>query len=38
MPAVPESFVILGQIALIPLVGVVAALVAARIPAARADS
>jgi hypothetical protein len=38
MPAVPESFVILGQVALVPLAGVVAALVAARLPATRGDS
>lgn len=38
MPVVPESFVILGQVGLVPLAGVVAALVAARIPATRADS
>ena len=38
MPVVPESFVILGQVALVPLVGIAVALVAARIPATRADS
>jgi hypothetical protein len=38
MPVVPESFVILGQVALVPLAGIAVALVAARIPATRADT
>jgi hypothetical protein len=38
LPQIPESFVIIGQIALIPILGVAAALVASRLPSLRSDS
>lgn len=38
MSSIPESFIIIGIITAIPVVGVIAALVAARIPSKRADS
>ena len=38
MPQIPESFILLGQVSLIPLAGIVAALVASRIPSLRADT
>lgn len=38
MPQIPESFILLGLVSLIPLAGVVAALVASRIPSLRADT
>lgn len=38
VPQIPESFILLGQVSLIPLAGIVAALVASRIPSLRADT
>ena len=38
MPQIPESFILIGQVSLIPLAGLVAALVASRIPSLRADT
>jgi hypothetical protein len=35
---IPESYILIGIITAIPVVGVVAALIAARIPSKRADS
>jgi hypothetical protein len=35
---IPESFILLGLVCLIPLAGIVAALVASRVPSLRADS
>lgn len=38
MPQIPESFILLGLVSLIPLAGIVAALVASRIPSLGADT
>lgn len=38
MSGIPESYIIIGIITAIPVVGLIAALVAARIPSTRADS
>lgn len=38
MPQIPYSFILIGQVSLIPLLGVVTALVASRIPAVRSDT
>jgi len=38
VPQIPESFILIGQVSLIPLAGLVAALVASRIPSLRADT
>ncbi len=38
MPQIPESFILIGQVSLIPLLGIVAALIASRIPSLRADT
>jgi len=38
VPQIPESFILMGQVSMIPLAGIVAALVASRIPGLRADS
>ena len=38
MPQIPESFILLGLVSMIPLAGIVAALVASRIPSLRADT
>ena len=37
MPEIPESFIIIGQVALIPILGVMAALIASRLPSLRSD-
>lgn len=37
MPDIPESFIIIGQVALIPIFGVMAALIASRLPSLRSD-
>jgi len=37
VPQVPESFILIGQVSLIPLLGIVAALIASRIPGVRSD-
>jgi hypothetical protein len=38
MPQIPPSFVLIGQVSLVPLVGIVAAVVASRLPVRNADS
>jgi hypothetical protein len=37
VPEIPVSFILFGQVALIPLFGIVAALVASRLPSLRSD-
>ena len=37
VPEIPASFILLGQVALIPMFGIAAALVASRIPSLRSD-
>jgi hypothetical protein len=37
VPQIPVSFILIGQVALVPLIGVTAALVASRIPSLRSD-
>jgi len=34
----PESYILLGQVSLIPLLGIAAALIASRVPSLRADT
>ena len=38
VPHMPESYILLGQVSLIPLVGIAAALIASRVPSLRADT
>ena len=38
LEAIPESFILLGVVLAIPVLGIVAALIASRIPARRPDS
>ena len=38
VPQIPESFILIGQVSLIPLLGIAAALIASRIPSLRADT
>jgi hypothetical protein len=37
VPEIPASFILIGQVALIPMFGIAAALVASRIPSLRSD-